>query len=253
MKMKKLGLIGYPLGHSFSKKYFTEKFVNESVKDYSYNNYPIQSTDELHGLLEREKELIGLNVTIPYKQEVIKFLNEMDETAREIGAVNTIKINRKENTISMKGYNTDAFGFEKPLLEVLDLQKSYKGIILGTGGASKAVAYIFQKNSIGYIYVSRTPKKENQISYSELTPELLSEHRIIVNTSPLGMYPGVNNKPDIPYDAIGSNHILYDLIYNPLVTAFLKEGQKRNAKTINGLTMLHLQAEKAWEIWTTRT
>ena len=247
--MKKLGLIGYPLGHSFSKKYFTDKFKNESTGDFQYENYPLETIELLPGLIEKENSLIGLNVTIPYKQKVMEYINVLDDNAMAIGAVNTVKIIRKNKKIILEGYNTDAYGFEQPLLNVLDQDIKYKGLILGTGGASKAVSFILDKHGIEYLMVSRKPKNPDHISYSDVTNDLIHDYKIIINTSPLGMYPDIESRPDIPYDALGKDHILYDLVYNPLMTSFLKEGEQRNTKLINGLKMLHLQAEMAWKIW----
>lgn len=246
--MRKYGLIGFPLEHSFSKKYFSEKFENDNISDCCYDNYPLEKIDDLNNLVVKNAHLIGLNVTIPYKQAVIPFLDEIDEAAAEIGAVNTIKIYRNKLKITLKGYNTDVYGFEKPLLNKIKKHHN-KALILGTGGASKAVAYIMKKHSIEYRYVSRKPKNPTILSYSDLTQGIINEYKIIINTSPCGMYPNINDKPDIPYKYLGVRHILYDLIYNPERTLFLKEGEERNTTIINGLAMLYIQAEKAWEIW----
>lgn len=246
--MKKFGLIGFPLEHSFSKAYFSEKFKKENIANCTYENYPLEDISELNDLIRENNTLIGLNVTIPYKQAVIPFLDEIDNEAAEIGAVNTIKISRAEKEPFLKGYNTDIYGFEKPLLEVLT-KDHRKALILGTGGASKAVEYILKKHNINCHYVSRKPGNPGIYSYSDLTEELITHYHIIVNTSPIGMYPNINDKPKIPYGSLGEQHILYDLIYNPEKTLFLKEGEKRNCSLINGLPMLHKQAEKAWEIW----
>ncbi len=247
--MYKLGLIGYPLGHSFSKKFFSEKFKKESIDDFVYENYPIETIAMLPELIAKESSLIGLNVTIPYKQQVMEYLDDVDHVAHEIGAVNTIRIIRRKNEILLMGYNTDAYGFEQPLIQKLKTSSNHKGMILGTGGASKAVAYIFEKHHIDYVFVSRKPRVPEHISYENITNKMVKEYDIIVNTSPVGMYPNVEEKPVLPYEGINSHHIFYDLVYNPLRTAFLKEGEERNAITINGLDMLHLQAQKAWEIW----
>jgi len=245
--MRKFGLIGFPLEHSFSKGYFSEKFKISGISDCRYDNYPLDDINKLNNLIEENSDLLGLNVTIPHKQSVIPLLDEIDKEASEIGAVNTIKIYRR-NKVILKGYNTDVYGFEKPLLKVL--KKDHKmALILGTGGASKAVAYILKKHSIDYKYVSRKPKNKEILSYGDVSKDIIARIDIIVNTSPLGMYPNPDEKPDIPYDSINENHILYDLIYNPEKTLFLAEGERKHATTINGLPMLHLQAEKAWEIW----
>ncbi len=248
--MKKFGLIGFPLEHSFSKKFFSEKFEKEGISNCRYDNYSLEKIELLNNLVRENTELIGLNVTIPYKQAVIPFLDEMDDDADEIGAVNTIRIYRDQKSLRLKGYNTDVYGFEKPLIPVLKGHHK-KALILGTGGASKAVAHILKKYSVDYKYVSRNPKNPTILTYRDLTPEIIEQCNIIVNTSPLGMFPNLGEKPDIPYDNVGKQHILYDLIYNPEKTLFLKEGEERNATIINGLPMLHIQAEKAWEIWNT--
>jgi len=246
--MHKYGLIGYPLEHSFSKGYFTEKFVKEKISDSEYNNYPINPIDQFQLLINDNPELIGLNVTIPYKEQIIKFLDELDENASKIGAVNTIKITRKGNENHLKGFNTDYFGFEESLKPLL---KEYHkmALILGTGGASKAVGFVMNKLGINYKYVSRKPVSAEILSYKQLTTGLVHEFLIIINTSPLGMYPNIKACPDIPYQSLTRYHILYDLIYNPEITLFLKKGKDAGAITLNGLSMLHLQAEKAWEIW----
>lgn len=248
--MRKFGLIGYPLGHSFSKTYFTKKFLNEKITDAVYNNYPIENIDQLRVLLEKDRGLVGLNVTIPYKLDVCPYLDEIDSEAREVGAVNTIKILRKEGSVYLKGFNTDIYGFERPLMEVLKPIHS-RALILGTGGAARAVAYILKKHGIQFTYVSRSPKNRNILSYDDLTNELVDNHKLIVNTSPAGMHPILDTCPDIPYSAITGSHILYDLIYNPERTLFLEKGGKKEATLINGLPMLYLQAEKSWQIWNT--
>lgn len=246
--MRKLGLIGYPLSHSFSKEYFTQKFVKEHISDCLYNNYPIEDIGMLSDLINSEPELVGLNVTIPYKRAVIRFLNEIDRDAEEIGAVNTIFIQRTGNTSKLKGYNTDVFGFERPLLKVLNpIHKT--ALILGTGGASRAVAWILEKHKIDYKYVSRNPANSDILSYKDLDKNNIGDFKIIINTSPVGMYPDVESSPDLPYDGLTNEHILYDLIYNPEQTKFLRLGAQKKAITINGLPMLYLQAEKSWEIW----
>lgn len=246
--MKKFGLIGFPLGHSFSKAYFSEKFKKENIRDCQYDNYPLEDISSLQKLIRDNTELIGLNVTIPHKQAVIPLLNEMDNEAAAIGAVNTIKISLEKGDPHLIGYNTDIYGFENPLLEVLSHEHK-KALILGTGGASKAVEYILQKHHVECCFVSRNPKVPKVFSYENLTEELIAQFQIIVNTSPIGMFPDIDNKPAIPYEGLGKMHILYDLIYNPEKTLFLKEGEKRGTHIINGLPMLHMQAEKAWEIW----
>lgn len=240
----KLGLIGYPLSHSFSKGYFTEKFKKENIPAHQYETYPIERIELVEDLMNNEG-LSGLNVTIPYKEVVIPFLDGLDDTAKEIGAVNTIKIRDGKKI----GYNTDCHGFQKsfqPLLK--DHHK--KALVLGTGGASKAVVYALKQLGIEYKYVSRTATDQN-LSYDQVTPELLKDYTVIINTSPVGMYPHVEAYPPLPYEGLSELHYLYDLVYNPEVTAFLQKGLERGATIKNGLDMLYLQAEKAWEIWDT--
>jgi shikimate dehydrogenase len=246
--MRKYGLIGFPLGHSFSKRYFAKKFADENISDCCYDNYPIEQIEFIVSLISLNPELMGLNVTIPYKQQVFNYLDEIDDEASIIGSVNTIKIDRSANKTYLKGFNTDAYGFAEPLRKVLQ-DHHKKAIILGTGGSSKSVAYVLRKMNIDFKYVSRNPKTINSLSYDQLTPEVLQDYTIIVNTSPLGMYPNIESCPEIPYDALTSKHILYDLVYNPEKTLFLKMGEQRKTTIINGLSMLYLQAEKSWEIW----
>ena len=246
--MRKFGLIGYPLSHSFSAGFFAKKFSEDHIIDAIYQNYPLESIDQLTDLLSSNPKLIGLNVTIPFKEKVIPFLSELDETAKKVGAVNTIKFQRKHGTLSLIGYNTDVYGFEesiKPHLESTHI----KALILGTGGASKAVIYVLQKLNIKTDIVSRNSIPGIYKTYDQLTIDDIIDHKVIINTTPLGMYPKLDQLPAIPYTNITSQHLLFDLIYNPLETAFLSEGKKRGAKTINGLEMLHLQSLKAWEIW----
>ncbi len=246
--MRKFGLIGFPLEHSFSKSYFTEKFESEKLNDCVYSNFPIKNIGRLREIVENNRNLIGLNVTIPYKQQVLEFLDHVDNEAGEVGAVNTVKIIRDKSDYQLYGYNTDIYGFEKPLVEKLSrIHKS--ALILGTGGASKAVAYILKKHHILFHFVSRNPVSDTILSYNDLTPGLIRENTLIINTSPLGMYPDVDHCPPIPYQAIGSHHILYDLIYNPEKTLFLSKGEEKKAVIINGLPMLYIQAEKSWNIW----
>ncbi len=242
------GLIGYPLTHSFSKQYFTRKFARESLFDCYYENFPIESIDQLPDLINRHADLEGLNVTIPYKEKIIALLDKLDEESHAIGAVNTVKIIRSQETYRLNGYNTDAYGFYTSIKPVL---KSWhkNALILGTGGASKAVAFALKKLNISMTFVSRHPHQQDHISYPELSGGMLSDYQIIVNTSPLGMYPNTGSFPGIPYQDLSPRHILYDLIYNPEETLFLKKGKSMGAAVMNGLEMLHLQAERAWEIW----
>ncbi|MBN1415363.1 MAG: shikimate dehydrogenase [Bacteroidales bacterium] len=242
------GLIGNPLSHSFSKQYFTDKFRKEALSDHRYENFPLRSMEELPELIVKYPDLQGLNVTIPYKEQVLRFLDHCDENARAIGAVNTIKIIRDKRKAILEGYNTDAFGFYASLKPFLDKDVT-NALILGTGGASKAIAHVLKHLGISFLFVSRHPKKSSQISYEQLCGPVLYMHQLIINTTPVGMHPDEDAFPDIPYEFITGRHILYDLIYNPLETKFLKKGREMGAHVINGLNMLHLQAEKAWEIW----
>jgi len=236
-------LVGKNISYSFSKGYFTDKFSDLGLVGYSYENFDLQSIDEFPNLIKSNLDVKGLNVTIPYKQEVLPYLDELDAQAKEIGAVNTIKFDGKR----LIGYNTDAYGFQKSIEPFL---KSYhtKALILGTGGASKAIAFVLGQLDIDVTYVSRNPDT-TQIGYGDLNRSVLENRSVLVNCTPLGTHPNVNRKPDIPYDYITEKHLLFDLIYNPEQTAFLKEGEKRGADIVNGLQMLRFQADRAWEIW----
>ena len=245
--MRKFGLIGYPLGHSFSKIYFTEKFHNEHINDCSYDLFPIETISHLPVLIQTEPELSGLNVTIPYKSEVMAFLDSISPEAEEIGAVNVIKIDRHQKKTFLSGYNSDVTGFRDSLRPYLRSEIK-NAIILGSGGSSKAVCYVLTRMGMDLTIVSRE-KKPGTITYSDLVPELLSNTYLIVNTTPLGMFPNVESQPDINYELLGKKHILFDLVYNPGVTVFLRKGRERGSTVISGLQMLHLQAEKAWDIW----
>jgi len=246
--MKTYGLIGYPLSQSFSQKYFTEKFQKVSI-EARYLNFPIPSIDEFPELVEHHPYIGGLNVTIPYKEQVIQYLDELDPIAKEAGAVNVIKFDwTNPSKPVLKGYNSDIIGFTKSI-EPFIKPHHKKALILGTGGAAKAVGYALKRMSIEFKFVSRTPKSDDQISYYSLNKESMEEYSVIINTTPLGMYGNNDAKPEIPYHYCGENHLFYDLVYNPEVTAFLYAGQKQGAAIKNGLEMLHLQAEAAWEIW----
>ncbi len=254
--MKLLGLIGYPLSHSFSKKYFTQKFEREGLtQDWQYELFPIETIEKFSELIQtyspdksdEQPYLAGLNVTIPYKEVVIPFLDALHETAKEIGAVNCIKF-RDEKLI---GYNTDYFGFQKSLLGLLNgahLKGDLKALILGTGGSAKAVAYALKDLKIPYLYVSRK-SYDKGLTYDELDNSILKTHRLIVNTTPLGMSPHTEGCPTIPYESLNNECFMYDLVYNPEITTFMKKGMVQGAKVKNGLDMLHFQAEKGWEIW----
>ena len=243
--MIKLGLIGYPLVHSFSKKYFNEKFDNENIKNVSYQNYELKNINELKSLIKRNSDLRGLNVTIPYKEKVIKYLDKIDEKYLNIGAVNVIKIIDNK----LFGINTDYEAFKITLKEWLDNSFNSKALILGTGGSSKSVSLALKELNIYHNFVSRK-KRKNVFSYEELLDiKIFSNYKLIINTTPLGMYPKINLLPNIPYSLITKNYYLYDLIYNPETTKFLEKGKRKGAKIKNGLEMLHLQAELSWNYW----
>ncbi|QHT69545.1 shikimate dehydrogenase [Rhodocytophaga rosea] len=253
--MRIFGLIGFPLSHSFSKKYFTEKFSREGITDASYELFPLQTISLLPDLFRSQPHLRGLNVTIPYKQAVLPYLDQLHPAAARIGAVNVIRIG--ENG-SKTGYNSDYFGFTSSLFEwfsqvhkdgsVEDIIKQCKALVLGTGGASKAVKAALEDLQINYISVSRQPA-QNQLSYDQLTEAILKEHTLIINTTPLGMSPDTQNFPPIPYQYLTTGHYLYDLVYNPEETVFMQKGKDKGAFVLNGLPMLYGQAEKSWEIW----
>lgn len=277
---KTFGLIGYPLSHSFSKKYFTEKFEKENILNSEYQLYPIENISQLPQLIEDNPALCGLNVTIPYKESVIPFLDELDETAKAVGAVNCIKIwphpaspkGRRNNAqaetddflmgvspplwggrkgLLLVGYNTDVYGFRQSIKPFLEIQHE-RALILGTGGASKAVAYVLKEIGIDCCFVSRRKEQETSnktFLYEELNENMVNAFKLIVNTTSVGMYPNTNDAPEIPYNFISSSHLLYDLVYNPAETEFLKRGKLQGASTVNGLSMLHQQAEEAWRIW----
>lgn len=243
--MNKLGLLGKNISYSFSKAYFNKKFVDECINNTTYENFDIESINLFPSVIKNTKNLKGLNVTIPYKEQVIPFLDKINKKAKNIGAVNTIKITKKGKLI---GYNTDCYGFKKSLKPFLKSNHK-KALILGTGGASKAVAYALKELNIEYSYVSRKVSKNNDFTYDLLNESIIKKYQIIINCTPLGTFPNVNDCPNIPYNAITNNHILFDLIYNPTETKFLNQGKTKGATIINGLNMLKLQAEKAWSIW----
>ena len=282
--MNRYGLIGHPLGHSFSKAYFTEKFSREKI-DACYENFDIENLAQflssLRGAIATKQSIRGFNVTIPYKEAIIPYLNEIDETAKEIGAVNTVKV--MENG-KLKGFNTDILGIEATLFGTEATNTSLRGatatkqstcrrtsnyrrtcglprsltlarnddglnaLILGTGGASKAVQYVLKKHHLPYHLVSRDPNK-GHFTYETLSPEIIKEHQLIINATPVGMAPNIDESPAIPYEALTAQHILFDLIYNPEETQFLRNGKAKGAQTISGLTMLYAQAKASWEIW----
>jgi shikimate dehydrogenase len=242
--MRKFGLIGYPLGHSFSGKYFREKFLRASISDCIYSNYEIDSIKAFPEIL-KDPDLEGLNVTIPYKESVIPFLHIKDPVVEAIAACNCILISDGK----LKGFNTDVVGFEKSLVEKLTVRDT-RALILGTGGSSKAIAWVLKKRGIGFLFVSRkktgTP---NQVSYEDLNREIIGTRTLIINSTPLGMFPNTGAFPPIPYDLIGPQHYLFDLVYNPAKTLFLEKGEAAGARIKNGADMLVIQAETSWDIW----
>ena len=241
------GLIGFPLGHSFSKGYFTDFFKNEGI-DAEYKNFELPQIDDLSVMLTQETELKGFNVTIPYKQQIFKYLDEVDAAAQAIGAVNVVKVIRDGESIKLKGYNTDIIGFGDSIRPLLKPHHTH-ALILGTGGASKAVDYVLQQFGLTTTFVSRT-KREDVISYDDLTAELLEQYTVIVNTTPLGMHPKTDACPPLDYTAIDDRHLLFDVIYNPEKTLFLRRGEEAGATICNGMDMLIGQAKAAWNIWT---
>jgi shikimate dehydrogenase len=265
--MKRYGLIGYPLGHSFSQQYFTEKFKRERIEGCSYSTFPMQDISGL-GLLLDDDSLCGLNVTIPYKEQVITWLDEQDEVVRQIGACNCIKIIRgaggagdkrlsegRDGHHRLRGYNTDVTGFEQSLVGRLRPHHEH-ALILGTGGAAKAVEYVLLRLGIDYRYVSRSAPADSwgsgdrrPLSYQQVDGALLGRYTLIINTTPLGMHPNVDECPPLPYEAITPRHYLFDLVYNPAKTLFLQKGEERGAATENGYEMLVIQAEESWKIW----
>ncbi|MCD8185971.1 MAG: shikimate dehydrogenase [Rikenellaceae bacterium] len=245
--VKRFGLIGYPLGHSFSSGYFTRKFREMGLEDCRYDNFPLETADRLLELIACTPDLLGLNVTIPYKQAVLPFLERFDPQAERIGAVNCIRITRKDGIPHLTGYNADAWGFRRSLLALIGESRP-NALILGTGGASKAVAYVLSELGISHRFVSRRSTTQ-ALSYGEVTPEIIQATPLIIHTTPLGTTPHTETLPELPYQAIGPEHFLHDLVYNPAQTAFLREGRVRGAAVKNGYAMLVGQAERSWEIW----
>ena len=245
--MDKYGLIGYPLGHSFSISYFNEKFENENI-DAQYINFEIPTIEALPEVLASNPELKGLNVTIPYKEKVISFLDSVSPEARAIGAVNVIRVTHKGNDIILKGFNSDVIGFTKSIEPMLEKKWHKKALILGTGGASKAIDYGLKALGLETVFVSRY-ERPGTIQYGNITPEVVKEYNVIVNCTPVGMYPHSEECPQLPYEAMDSHTILYDLIYNPDETMFMRRGAQYGANVKNGLEMLLLQAFASWEFW----
>jgi len=245
--MKRYGLIGYPLTHSFSKRFFSEKFSHEKT-DASYENFEIDTIEKFPGIIKDNPELVGLNVTIPYKEQVIRFLDDLNESAREIGAVNTVKITRTASGTFLKGFNTDTYGFDTSLSPLLKTHHK-KALILGTGGASKAIKYVLDKKNISYISASIEELKKGEIRYEDIDSTIMKEYLLIINATPLGTYPKTGTCPAIPYELITSGHLLFDLVYNPEETLFMANGKERGATVKNGYEMLLQQALKSYEIW----
>ncbi len=245
--MEKYGLIGFPLGHSFSISYFNQKFQDEGI-DAVYENFEIPSIDALPEVLDSNPNLCGLNVTIPYKEKVLPFLDSVSPEARAIGAVNVIRVKHDGKSIKLKGYNSDVIGFTQSIESMLDKKWHKKALILGTGGASKAIDYGLRNLGLETVFVSRYERPDT-IQYPSITPEVIQEYNVIVNCTPVGMYPKTEVCPPLPYEAMDQHTILYDLIYNPDETMFMKLGAKYGAQTKNGLEMLLLQAFASWEFW----
>ena len=245
--MKRYGLIGYPLGHSFSKNFFNEKFHSENI-DAEYVNFEIPTIEDFNKIIKANPTLCGLNVTIPYKEQVIGYLDELDKDAAAIGAVNVIKIERIKGKTRLTGFNSDVMGFTQSIESLLE-PHHIMALILGTGGASKAINYGLHKLGLETKFVSRSKRNENTITYDDITPEIMEEYKVIVNCTPTGMYPKADECPNIPYDLLTPEHLLYDLLYNPDTTLFMKNGSDRGAIVKNGLEMLLLQAFGAWDIW----
>ena len=244
--MDKYGLIGYPLGHSFSQSYFNEKFQNENI-DALYENFEIPSIENFPEIIETNPNLRGLNVTIPYKEKVISYLDVISPEAREIGAVNVIKVERKGKSTYLTGYNSDVIGFTRSIEPLIEKYHK-KALILGTGGASKAINYGLKSLGLETVFVSRY-RKPDTICYEDITPKVIKEYNVIVNCTPLGMFPHTDECPNLPYEARNTQTLLYDLIYNPDTTMFMQKGAEHGATVKNGLEMLLLQAFASWEFW----
>jgi shikimate dehydrogenase len=245
-KNKVFGLLGKDIEYSFSRGYFTEKFDKLGLKNNKYVNFDIPKIEDFPLIIKEGKPTLGgINVTIPYKEEVMQYLDKLDKTAKKIGAVNTIKLTKRGN---LKGYNSDVVGFEKSIFPLIKKHHK-KALILGTGGASKAIAYALKKNDIKFKFVSRNPKGKKEISYADLTEEVMSKYQVIINSTPVGTSPNTDKCPDIPYQFITEKHLLYDLIYNPEITTFLGKGKEKGATIKNGYQMLELQAEESWRVW----
>ena len=244
--MRHFGLIGYPLGHSFSVAYFKEKFAREGIQA-RYRNYPLEDLSAFPDLVKSDRKLAGLNVTVPHKQNILPFLQVLSATAEGIGAVNTVSVRQRGGDIQLEGDNTDVEGFQRSLEEHLEGHHD-SALVLGTGGSSKAVCFVLEQLGISYVQVSRSAG-EHRISYEQLGAERVTETPLIINTTPLGMHPSIEGYPDIPYENLTPRHLLFDLVYNPALTRFLALGKEQGAATVNGYDMLVYQAEASWKIW----
>lgn len=242
--MRQFGLIGYPLTHSFSPAYFAKKFEKENIADARYDAFELAEVSDFPKLLHNYPSLAGLNVTIPYKESIIPYLDEIEPVAAEIGSVNTILFQNGRTV----GHNTDLLGISESLKPHLEWYMM-NALILGAGGSAKTLAYFLKKIGIQPIHVTRHPQHEDHLAYARLTPEIVLKHKLIINCSPVGMYPHVDEKPDIPYEGLTDMHVLFDLVYNPPMTQFLTEGQDRDATVLNGEKMLRVQAEASWKLW----
>lgn len=248
MENRLFGLIGYPLTHSISEQYFAEKFKNKNILNVKYKLFAIHDIKLVKNIINDNPNLCGLNVTFPYKESILKYVDEIERDAQLIGAGNLIKIIRKDKKIKLTAYNTDAYGFKKAISPFIKPHHK-KALIIGKGGAAKAAKYVLTQLGIGTSFVSRNPQISNQISYSQIDRFIVNEHKILINASPIGMFPNTNEIPDIPYNLLTKEHLVFDMIYNPPETRFLKIAKEQGATTINGLSMFHNQADRSWEIW----
>jgi shikimate dehydrogenase len=246
--MRLFGLIGFPLSHSFSASYFERKFIDENISDASYRLFPLEDISLILPFIHENTDLQGFNVTIPFKVSVLPYLDRITTEASAVGAVNCIKVERNMSGISLTGYNTDVYGFRESLLPAL---KPYhrQALVLGTGGAAKAVCYTLHELGIAYTMVSRSGKEDSELQYSQLSEDLINDNLLIINATPVGMYPETSAYPHIPYQFLGKRHLLFDLVYNPSETRFLQLGRQMGTTTMNGQKMLEQQALKSWEIW----
>ena len=246
--MEMYGLIGKTLTHSFSGDYFSRKFREKQI-DASYRLWEWETLPNLYDFVRENSDICGFNVTIPYKREVIRYMDQLHKTAELTGSVNVVKVKRKKDEIFLHGYNTDVIGFERSLRPLVKRRKGLRALILGSGGSAHSVAFVLRRLGIYFTFVTRKPNKLETMGYGWITPDVMKECKLIVNTTPLGMYPKVNEAPEIPYELVTPEHIFFDLIYNPAETLFLKKAREKGAVTKNGLEMLQIQAEESWKIW----